>query len=77
MCRVQGHQVLAVNRGEREEVLKVIAWSWTAETALVGRCAGPWCPGAACMDFVRSAAEDAYDRLILPSMEREIRARPH
>ena len=30
-------------------------------------------PGAAAMDFVRTAADDAYDRLIEPSMEREIR----
>ena len=34
-------------------------------------------PGAAAMDFVRAAAEDAYDRLICPSMEREIRGAPH
>ena len=31
-------------------------------------------PGRACMDFVRAAADDAYDRLIQPSMEREIRS---
>ena len=31
-------------------------------------------PGAAAMEFVRNAADDAYDRLIQPSMEREIRS---
>ena len=30
-------------------------------------------PNRAAMDFVRAAADDAYDRLIQPSMEREIR----
>ena len=31
-------------------------------------------PGSAAMDFVKAAAEDAYDRLIYPSLEREMRA---
>ncbi|MBP3486207.1 MAG: helix-hairpin-helix domain-containing protein, partial [Oscillospiraceae bacterium] len=31
-------------------------------------------PGSAVMGFVKSAAEDAYDRLIYPSLEREMRA---
>ena len=31
-------------------------------------------PGRAAMEFVKSAAEDAYDRLIAPSLEREVRA---
>ena len=30
-------------------------------------------PGSNSMEFVRTAAADAYDRLIAPSMEREIR----
>ena len=30
-------------------------------------------PGSAAMEFVKSAAEDAYDRLIFPSLEREVR----
>ena len=70
--RVQGYQVLALNRGEREEILKV-AVELDPETArvTVRRRA---VPGAACMDFVRAAADDAYDRLIAPSMEREIRS---
>ena len=31
-------------------------------------------PGSAAMEFVKAAAEDAYDRLIYPSLEREMRA---
>ena len=70
--RIQGYQVLAINRGEREDVLKV-AVELDPETAHVAvrRLA---VPGAAAMEFVRSAADDAYDRLIQPSMEREIRS---
>ena len=70
--KVQGYQVLAMNRGEREGVLKVSV-SLDPETAHVAVRRGA-VPGAAAMDFVRSAADDAYDRLIGPSIEREIRA---
>ncbi len=70
--RVQGYQVLAINRGEREQVLKA-GVELDPETAhiAVRRAA---VPNAAAMDFVRAAADDACDRLILPSMEREIRS---
>ena len=70
--KIQGYQVLAVNRGEREGVLKVSV-ALDPETAHVAVRRGA-VPGAAAMDFVRAAADDAYDRLIGPSMEREIRA---
>ena len=69
--RLQGHQILAVNRGEREEVLKVSV-ELDVETAHVA-VRRMTVPGAAAMAFVRDAADDAYDRLIQPSMEREIR----
>ena len=69
--KVQGYQVLAINRGEREEILKVSV-ELDEETAHVA-VRRMTVPGAAAMDFVRSAADDAYDRLIQPSMEREIR----
>jgi len=71
--RVQGYQVLAINRGEREDILKVSV-EMDPETAhiAVRRAA---VPNRAAMDFVRAAADDAYDRLIQPSLEREIRSR--
>ena len=71
VSRVQGYQVLAVNRGERENILKVNV-ELDPETAHIAvRRASV--PNRAAMDFVRAAADDAYDRLIQPSMEREIR----
>ncbi len=72
VSRVQGHQVLAINRGEREEVLKVSV-DMDREAALVAIRRAVVKPGSAAMDFVRAAAEDAYDRLIAPSLEREVR----
>ena len=71
MGRVQGYQVLAVNRGERENILKVSV-ELDQETAHIA-VRRMVVPNRAAMDFVRSAADDAYDRLIQPSMEREIR----
>ena len=69
--RVQGHQVLAINRGEREGVLKAgVELDPEAAKVAVRRQV---VPGRAAMDFVRAAADDAWDRLLKPSLEREIR----
>lgn len=71
VSRLHGHQILAMDRGEREKILKV-SLELDPETAHV-TVRRAVVPGAACMDFVRAAADDAYDRLIQPSLEREIR----
>ncbi len=71
--RVQGHQVLAVNRGEKEGFLKV-GIELDRELALQRVRRAVIVPGSAAMAFVRAAADDAYDRLIWPSMEREERS---
>ena len=71
--RVQGHQILAINRGEKEGMLKAgIELDREAALQRVRRAAV--IPGSAAMGFVRAAADDAYDRLIWPSMEREERS---
>lgn len=69
---MQGYQTLAVNRGEREGVLKVSVDLDAEEAHIAVRRA--CVPGRAAMAFVRDAADDAYDRLIQPSLEREMRA---
>ena len=72
VSRLQNHQILAINRGEKEEFLKVsIALPGVEGQALVCRCALK--PTAQISQFVKAAAEDAYDRLIAPSAEREMR----
>ena len=71
--KLAGHQILAINRGEKEEFLKVsvaIDRVW-ALNLLWNRCVRG---SGKCSDFVRAAAEDAYDRLIFPSLERETRS---
>ena len=72
LSRLQGHQILAINRGEKEEKLKVTVLL-DRELALPLLRRAVVKPGSAAMEFVKTAAEDAYDRLIFPSLEREMR----
>ena len=71
--KLQSHQILAINRGEKEEFLKVSVEA-DREQSLRTIFRSVVVPGSSAMAFVRSAAEDAYDRLLEPSMEREIRS---
>ena len=73
LSKLQGHQILAVNRGEKEEVLKV-SLELDRELALQTVRRHVVKPGSPAMAFVKAAAEDAYDRLIFPSLEREARS---
>ena len=72
VSKLQGHQILAINRGEKENFLKV-SIELDRELALQKIRRAVIRPGSAAMAFVRAAAVDAYDRLIFPSMERETR----
>jgi len=72
VSRMQGHQILAINRGEREGKLKV-SLELDREAALVTLRRQVLRPGSAANAFVRTAADDAWDRLLFPSLEREIR----
>ena len=73
LSKLQGHQVLAVNRGEKEELLKVSV-ELDRELALRTVRRHTVVPGSRAMEFVKAAAEDAYDRLVFPSLERETRS---
>jgi len=73
ISKLQGHQILAINRGEKEEVLKVsLTLDRDAAIPLLRRAVVK--PGSAAMEFIKAACEDAYDRLIFPSLERELRS---
>lgn len=71
--KIAGHRVLAVNRGEREEMLKVSV-SFDRAKAMNILFSAHVREGAPAAEQVRMAAEDAYDRLLFPSLEREMRA---
>ena len=73
ISRLLDHQILAMNRGEKEEFLKItVALPGNEGAAAVCRAALK--PTATVSAFVRAAAEDAYERLIFPSLQREIRS---
>ena len=72
LSKVQGHQVLAINRGENEGFLKA-GVELDADTARI-TVRRSVVPGTAAMEQVRLAADDAYDRLLQPSLEREMRS---
>ncbi len=73
LSKLQSHQVLALNRGEREGFLKVTL-DVPRELALDRIWKRVLKPGSSATEFVRAAAEDSYDRLIQPSVERELRS---
>ena len=73
LSRIQGHQILAINRGEKEKMLSAtVLLARVRARPLLRRAVVT--PGSAAMECVKAAAEDAYDRLIYPSLEREMRA---
>ena len=73
VSKLQGHQILAINRGEKEKFLKVSV-ELDTDRAMQTLRRAVVIPGTAAMEFVKAAAQDAYDRLIFPSLEREIRS---
>ena len=73
LSRMQGHQILAINRGEKEKLLRVSVLL-DHEIAMRTVYRMVVMPGTAAMEFIRLAALDAYDRLLFPSLEREIRS---
>lgn len=70
--RMPGHRILAVNRGEKEEFLKVTV---AQDDARILRLMNDTFvrEGTPTAKQVQMAAEDAWDRLIQPSAERELR----
>ncbi len=72
IAHIPPHRVLAINRGDKEGPLKVklevsrpeLEHATFGQLPLEGHPQG---------DFFRAAAGDALDRLLLPSMEREVR----
>ena len=70
--RLQGHQILAINRGEREGALKAVVVTDRDQALPLLRRAVVR-PGTRAMEFMKAVAEDAYDRLLYPSLEREVR----
>ena len=67
------HQTLAINRGEREDVLKVNLEIPEAEAIGILAQRYPADAGSPLMDDLIEARKDSYNRLLFPAVEREMR----
>lgn len=72
--KIAGYQVLAIDRGEREGFLKVSVTLDRPRAIKVISSVALKSTESPCTRAVLEAGEDAYDRLIEPSIEREIRS---
>lgn len=73
VSKIPDHRILAINRGEKENILKVQI-DFDKEKAMFIIAKNHIKEGSPYTETVRAAAEDAYQRLIFPSIEREIRS---
>lgn len=73
VCKIVPHRVLAIDRGEKEEFLsvKIQAPEERIVDWLKGRTLSK--TGSIFKEIIEKAVEDAYHRLIAPSIENEIR----
>lgn len=71
--KIQSHRILAINRGEKEKFLKVSVDVDEGEALRIILNRLPE-NEAEYNAFLKATAEDAYNRLIFPSVEREIRS---
>ena len=73
VSEIKSHRVLALNRGEKEGFLRV---KIAVDKDFAYRvCRAPFVKmGSITTHIVEEAADDSYDRLIYPSIEREIRS---
>lgn len=72
--KIAPHRILAIDRGEREDALKVtLSVDNTRCIAILLRHRLSSRPSP-CRDYVEAACRDSFSRLLWPSLERELRA---
>jgi len=74
LSKIRSHRVLAINRGEKEEYLKVtlVLDENLAIAKLSARVVTN--PDSPAIPLLSATITDSYDRLLFPSLEREVRA---
>lgn len=73
VSKIPTHRILAIDRGEREEILKVTVEVEEEEALFLIERTFVTAKNS-CAALVKAAAADAYKRLIHPSLERRVRA---
>ena len=74
VSKIAGHRILAINRGEKEGFLKVSVELDNQKPLNVIYRLLDKDTNLLCSDIIKEAGADAYQRLISPSIEREIRS---
>ncbi len=73
VMKIANHRILAIDRGEKTGALKVsIQTEITTALSLIGQKILPKQENA-CTEYLKSTIADSYDRLLFPSLERELR----
>ena len=73
LSKVAGHRTLAINRGEKEKILTVKIEAPVDDIIAYLKKKVITNDNPNTNDVLAGAIEDAYDRLIAPAIEREIR----
>ena len=73
LAKTAGHRTLAINRGEKEKILTIKIEAPVEEIIRYLEKKMLTYPKSECAEQIKEAIADAYDRLIAPSIEREIR----
>ncbi len=73
ISKIPSHRILAINRGEKEEVLKV-SITVSEDDCLNALEKMYLKPGSIWDEYIKAAIKDSYKRLIEPSVEREFRS---
>ncbi|MCO7177163.1 Tex family protein [Sporolactobacillus kofuensis] len=71
--KIVPHRILALNRGEKDEIIKVSVAA--PEQLIISKLQSALNPGkrTSASDLLNACAEDAYRRLVAPAVERELR----
>ncbi len=73
--KIQNHRILAINRGEKEGFLKVkLTDKENSSEASLGIIENIYIKNKINKDLMKKTIEDSFERLLMPSIEREIRS---
>ena len=73
ISRLKGHRVLAINRGEKEDFLKVSVTLSKEDGIAQLTSKVVTNKNSEALPYIMATLEDAYDRLLFPAIEREVR----
>ncbi|MGC9364256.1 MAG: Tex family protein [Fidelibacterota bacterium] len=73
VAKIPSHRILAINRGEKENILKVSIDSDGEQASEIIKKVIVTNPDSIFFEYLNAAVEDSYKRLLAPAIERDIR----